>query len=193
MPKSHKIGKLYYGKLQTWAEVKELKESVIRRYKHSTKKNISSIHRDLLKEGYDIPYDTIRTWTRRSGVKIVRPDSYVTPEVERIPESFSISQEVSGVINAFGGIMKRADLVDSALRMFMGMPMTNVVILFFDQGNVIITEKDNQLHAVTTQTLKPGDLKLLQGMVNMAEENLDWESFVKQYAKSSGIPYYPMY
>jgi hypothetical protein len=193
MSKTHKPEGLYYGKLETWDEVKELRESVIRRYKYSTKKNIGSIHRDLLKEGYDIPYDTVRTWVKRSGVKILRPPQYDTDTPEKTMEFFQVTTELSAVLDSFKGLFKKTNLMEYAIRMFVGMKVSGIVVLFFDKGNVVITNNNDNIIAVTTQNLSPGDLKLLNGMVNLAKEHEDWEAFVKQYAKVSGIPYYPMY
>lgn len=191
MPDHLKINDLYYGKLKTKEEVKELKASVIRRYKHSQKKNLGAIHRDLLKEGYEISYDTLRTWVRRSGVQMIRPSEYVPSEQLKTATTVYWTQELHSVTDGFTSHLTKSELSEFAVRMATGMKTDNMMCLFFDKGNVILTEKDQTVIAMFTADLSPSDIKLLSGMVNMAEEQPDWIKFVQSWCHKSGINHYP--
>jgi hypothetical protein len=181
----------WYGKLDTEDEVKDLKASVIRRYKHSTKKNISAIYRDLRREGYDISYDTIRTWVKRSGAIIVRPTEYIDDGEKKSGTMLYLSNNLHGVLDGYAAHVTKSELAEFALRVVTGQKITDMICLFFEHGNVILVEKKEVITALFTADLSPADVKLLTGLVNMAEEQPSWIHFVKQYCKKAGINHYP--
>lgn len=181
----------YYGKFATMEEVEEFKRSVLRRYTKTPdeKKNVPDLVTELNNQGYRVTYNTVRTWLRTSEVRVVKNPPKSEPS--KIT-SFMMSHEVDNALKEFSGFISKSDFIRQAVNVVLGFDIPDMVIIFFREGNVILTANDEKILALTTQTLKPNDLKFLQGMVTMAQDQDDWKEFVKKYAQASGLSHYPL-
>jgi hypothetical protein len=182
----------YYGKFKTIKEVHDFKLLIIDRYKHTPNelRNIKTLHKDLEKQGYKITYDTIRTWLRTSEVKIVRNRPKKSELM--VPVSGTVPESVKETMDEFSDYMEKSLLVRHGVFMMMGLDIPNLMVIFFKEGNVVITDNEDKLIALTTQNLNPADFKFLQGAINMAEAQEDWQEFMQAYCKAAGVTYYPI-
>jgi hypothetical protein len=181
----------YYGKFRTRTEVALFKEEIINRYNKTPyeKRNISTLLTDLQEQGYQITYNTLRTWLKRSEVVIVR-NVQKGPEKQLISTNIDIG--IAETLDQFREHISKTDLFANAISMLLGLSVENFVVIFFKEGNVVITQRKDKLVAVTTNNLKAPDLRFLQGLVTLAEQQDDWVHFVQTYCRASGVQFYPL-
>jgi hypothetical protein len=181
----------YYGKLKSIEEVEMFKQYIINRYNRTPleKRNVPNLVDDLRDKGFIISYNTVYGWLRKAEVKIVKnPKRLENKKVVNI----SISLDIDELMEDFKPHLTRTFLLEQAVNMLFGLPMDNLVLILFKEGNVLITKNKDKLIALTTNNLKSADLHFLQGMVTLAEEAPDWVKFIQKYAKASGILHYPL-
>lgn len=182
----------YFGKLDTLDEVKEFREKVVRSYKHRANKNIKKLTQELIDEGYDIHYMTVRTWVLKSGANVV-VHKKTTQSTAKRWAGFTITQEIDDIMNQYASVIGKSDLVEYGLRMLTGMPIENAIVVFMEKGNVLFYKRKSKILAIMTADFNADDERHVTGLVNMAEKHEDWVGFLRDYARAAALPHYPPY
>jgi hypothetical protein len=189
--KPTKIRGKYFGKFKTMDEYEEYKAGIIQKYKKTPydKRNIPDLVEHMRKDGIKIGYETVRQWLKSHEVKIVKNQKN---KGERRAIITLVPEDIIEVLDEFKPHILRTEMLNFGINMMLGFDTPNLLVIFFEAGNVLITSTEHKLMALTTNNLASADLKFLQSVLTMAEEQKDWRGYIQRYCKAGGIQYYPL-
>lgn len=181
----------YFGRFKTIAEYEDYKQKMIMRYKKTPyeQRSIPALVEQMHKEGVKVPYETVRQWLKSHDVKIVKN---IRTKGDRKAVAALIPEDIMTVLDEFAPTINRSQMLANGIYMMLGLDIPNLLVIFFPAGNVMITSTEKKLLALTTNNLSAGDLKFLQSVLTMAEEQDDWRAFIQRYCRAGGIQYYPL-